>query len=63
MLADDPAFDTNNYHGLAERHWGLLHADGTPKPAFLPFLNGALSANGVATAQSRPAASTTAAGR
>lgn len=41
MLADDPGFDTNNYHGVAERHWGLLHADGSPKPAFQPFLNGA----------------------
>ncbi len=42
MLSDDPAFDTGNYHGEAERHWGLLHADGTAKPAFLPFLNGML---------------------
>jgi len=42
MLADDPAFDTANYHGMAERSWGLLHADGSPKPAFLPFLNGML---------------------
>jgi hypothetical protein len=44
MLLDDPAFDTNNYHGLAERHWGLLHADGSPKLAFMPFLNGMLTA-------------------
>jgi len=35
MLADDPKFDTRNYHGEAERHWGLLNADGSPKPAFL----------------------------
>ena len=47
MLSDDPAFDTSNYHGEAERHWGLLHADGTPKPAFLPFLNGMLDARSV----------------
>jgi hypothetical protein len=40
MLADDPKFDTKNYHGVAERHWGLLHADGKPKPAFQSFLNG-----------------------
>ncbi|MDO8681097.1 MAG: hypothetical protein Q7R30_21470 [Acidobacteriota bacterium] len=40
MLADDPAFDTNNYHGIAERHWGLLHADGSPKLAFTSFLSG-----------------------
>jgi hypothetical protein len=43
MLTDDPNFDTANYHGTAERHWGLLHADGTPKPAFLPFLIGMLA--------------------
>ena len=43
MLSDDPAFDTNNYHGMAERHWGLLHADGSPKPGFMPFLNGMLT--------------------
>ncbi len=42
MLSDDPTFDTSNYHGEAERHWGLLRADGTPKAAFLPFLNGML---------------------
>jgi hypothetical protein len=43
MLVDDPSFDTSNYHGMAERYWGLLHADGSPKPAFLPFLNGVLA--------------------
>lgn len=37
MLADDPQFDTNNYHGIAERHWGVLHADGRPKAAFRWF--------------------------
>jgi hypothetical protein len=42
MLSDDPTFDTNNYHGMAERDWGLLHADGRPKLAFTPFLNGML---------------------
>ena len=40
MLTDDPKFDTANYHGQAERHWGLLHADGSPKPAFGAFLTG-----------------------
>jgi len=44
MLADDPTFDTANYHGVAERYWGLLHADGQPKPAFEAFRDGALSA-------------------
>jgi hypothetical protein len=42
MLSDDPDFDTKNYHGDAERHWGLLNADGSPKAAFNPFLNGML---------------------
>lgn len=40
MLSDDPKFDTKNYHGQAERHWGLLHADGSPKAAFGAFLSG-----------------------
>ncbi|MDO8681095.1 MAG: fibronectin type III domain-containing protein [Acidobacteriota bacterium] len=44
MLSDDPAFDTNNYHGVAERHWGLLHADGFPKLAFAPFRDGMIEA-------------------
>jgi hypothetical protein len=42
MLSDDPKFDTSNYHGEAERHWGLLHSGGGAKPAFQPFLNGML---------------------
>jgi hypothetical protein len=42
MLVDDPTFDTSNYHGMAERSWGLLRADASPKPAFVPFLNGML---------------------
>jgi hypothetical protein len=46
MLMDDPAFDTSNYHGVAERHWGLLHADGRPKPAFDSFRTGAEQAGG-----------------
>jgi hypothetical protein len=37
MIADDPKFDTSNYHGVAERHWGLLRADGSEKPAFADF--------------------------
>jgi len=43
MLSDDPAFNTANYHGMAERYWGLLRADGTPKPAFEPFRTGMLT--------------------
>jgi hypothetical protein len=40
QLADDPKFDTSNYHGVAERFWGLFHADGTPKAAFEQFAHG-----------------------
>jgi hypothetical protein len=40
MLADDPTFNTANYHGMAERHWGLLRADGTEKLAYSAFLTG-----------------------
>jgi hypothetical protein len=40
MIADDPKFDASNYHGVAERHWGLLRADGSEKPAFAAFAAG-----------------------
>jgi hypothetical protein len=40
QLTDDPKFDTSNYHGVAERFWGLLNADGTPKAAFEQFVHG-----------------------
>ncbi|HXG87428.1 MAG TPA: fibronectin type III domain-containing protein [Vicinamibacterales bacterium] len=40
MMMDDPGFDTANYHGEAERHWGLLRADGSEKPAFSQFVAG-----------------------
>jgi hypothetical protein len=40
MLADDPNFDTNNYHGIAERHWGLIRANGSRKAAFTSFSRG-----------------------
>jgi hypothetical protein len=43
MLADDPAFDTSNYHGMAERFWGLIRADGSPKAAFTTFSRGLLA--------------------
>jgi hypothetical protein len=39
-ITDDPKFDTANYHGEAERHWGLLRADGSAKPAFAAFTTG-----------------------
>jgi hypothetical protein len=40
MLKDDPKFDTANYHGEAERHWGLIHANGRPKAAYGTFVAG-----------------------
>ncbi len=40
MLSDDPAFDTANYHGMAERYWGLRRANGTQKLAFTSFVQG-----------------------
>jgi len=43
MLSDNPNFDTANYHGVAERHWGLVRADGTRKLAFTAFRNGVLA--------------------
>jgi hypothetical protein len=49
MVADDPNFDTANYHGIAERHWGLLRADGSQKPAFSIFAAGVQRENGSGT--------------
>lgn len=40
MLKDNPKFDTANYHGEAERHWGLVRADGTFKTAYATFMSG-----------------------
>ncbi|MDQ3070605.1 MAG: hypothetical protein M3R55_12870 [Acidobacteriota bacterium] len=49
-MVDDPAFDTSNYHGMAERHWGLIRADGSEKPAFRPFADGVRAAAAAALA-------------
>lgn len=54
MLTDDPDFDTRNYHGMAERYWGLLRADGSEKPAYFAFLNGMRSEAVPAPAQPGP---------
>lgn len=48
MVVDDPNFDTANYHGIAERFWGLLRADGSQKPAFAVFAAGVQSEYGAA---------------
>ena len=61
MLVDDPTFDTSNYHGEAERHWGLIHADGTPKPAYQAFFNGVLTEKAAADAAVEAAAQAAAA--
>jgi hypothetical protein len=39
-IVDDASMDTSNYHGMAERYWGFVRADGTEKPAFRPFADG-----------------------
>lgn len=50
-IVDDPAMDLSNYHGIAERHWGVVRADGTEKPAFRPFADGIRAASAVALAR------------
>jgi hypothetical protein len=53
MLADDPKFNTANYHKMAERHWGLIRADGTPKTAFQPFVDGVVRESRLSTSNER----------
>ena len=50
-IVDDPTVDLSNYHGMAERHWGFVRADGTEKPAFRPFADGLRSAAAAALAR------------
>jgi hypothetical protein len=45
-LVDNPSFDTSNYHGIVNRYWGLLRADGTEKPACARFVQGVRAENG-----------------
>jgi hypothetical protein len=49
-IVDDPSMDTSNYHGVAERHWGFVRADGSEKPAFRPFVDGVRAAAAAALA-------------
>jgi len=42
--------DLSNYHGVAERHWGVIRADGSEKPAFRPFADGIRAAAAVVVA-------------
>jgi len=49
-IVDDPAMDTSNYHGVAERYWGVIRADGSEKPAFRPFADGIRAAAAVVVA-------------
>lgn len=37
-LRDDPSFDLSNHFGHAERHWGVVRADGSRKPAYPALL-------------------------
>lgn len=46
QIVDDPDFDTSNYHGQAERHWGVLRSDGSPKPAFAVLREGIRAESG-----------------
>lgn len=56
---DAPGMSTANYYGEAERHFGLLHSDGSQKPAAAVWVNGVKAArSGTAGAGT----STTAAG-
>ncbi|HUF24411.1 MAG TPA: hypothetical protein VMN81_09810 [Vicinamibacterales bacterium] len=50
-IVDDPAMDLSNYHGIAERHWGVVRADGSAKPAFRPFADGIRAATAAAIAR------------
>jgi len=49
-IVDDPTMDLSNYHGIAERHWGVVRADGSAKPAFRPFADGIRAATAAALA-------------
>jgi hypothetical protein len=42
--------DLSNYHGVAERFWGFVRADGSRKPAFTPFADGIRAAAAAALA-------------
>jgi hypothetical protein len=50
-LVDNPSIETTGEHGEAARHWGLLRADGSAKPAFTPFFNGILTEKAAAEAE------------
>ena len=50
-ITDDPSMDTSNYHGIAERYWGFVRADGSEKPAFRPFADGVRAATAAAIAR------------
>jgi hypothetical protein len=57
-LMDNPSFDTSNYHGIAERYWGLLRADGSEKPAFSRLVEGVRAENGGRTSAAMNAGGT-----
>ncbi|MCA1814695.1 MAG: hypothetical protein LC624_12245 [Halobacteriales archaeon] len=39
-MSDNPTMDPANYHGEAERHWGLVRSDGAPKSAAAVWVQG-----------------------
>jgi hypothetical protein len=49
-IVDDSSVDTSNYHGMAERYWGVVRSDGSEKPAFRPFADGIRAATAAALA-------------
>ena len=50
-IVDDPSMDLSNYHGMAERYWGVVRADGSEKPAFRPFADGIRAATAASLAR------------
>lgn len=46
-MRDDPNMDQGDYFGPAEVTWGLKRADGTPKPAWYPWVNATSHFTGV----------------
>ena len=49
-MVDNATMSTSNYHGIAERFWGVVRADGSRKPAFQPFVDGIRAATAAALA-------------
>lgn len=60
---DSPSMDTANYYGQAERHWGLVKADGTQKAAAKTWIAGVKAERaGSTTSAPTPTGTTTTTG-